>query len=344
MDNIYPEASPLRGLPVLRPFKRQRASSWDRSGGNRDFVSIPAGETAVVADIKGAGMITHIWITTRSDAEEHILRKLVLRMFWDGEENPSVLVPVGDFFGMGHGMTRNFASLPLQMSPSDGRGLNCFFPMPFSKEARVEVTNEGSMDLPWFFWYVDYEEHEDIGEDLGRFHAQWRRENPTEAVDPPQAGDKVNLDGKENYVLLEAEGWGHYVGCCLNVDSKNKQWYGEGDDMIFIDGDEMPTLVGTGTEDYFNCSWGNRDEYSAPYHGLQVVSYREPRDWTGKHSMYRLHIEDPVYFEKSIKVTIEHGHANALANDVSSTAYWYQTEPHKPFGILPAEQRLPQED
>ena len=334
---------PLRGLPILRPFKRRRASSWDKTGGNRDYISLGPGETALIADIKDAGMITHIWITTYGK-EEFSLRKLLLRMFWDGEENPSVLVPVGDFFGMGQGMTKNFVSLPLQMSPQDGHGFNCFFPMPFGKGARIEVTNECSAAVKYFFYYIDYEEHEAMGDDMGRFHAQWRRENPTVAVDPPQDRDKVNLDGKENYVILEAEGHGHYVGCNLNVNSNVKMWYGEGDDMIFIDGDEMPTLVGTGTEDYFNAAWGPREEQDALYHGYHHVSYAGGRDWSGKNSMYRLHIEDPIYFEKSIKVTIEHGHANARANDLSSTAYWYQSEPHKAFGILPVEGRIPWKD
>ncbi len=343
MSDVFPWAAPLRGLPVLRPFKRRRESSWDRTGGNRDRLTIPPGDTAVLAHIEGAGIITHIWFTLRSD-EDHFLRKILLRMFWDGEESPSVIVPVGDFFGIGHGLTANYASLPLQMSPQNGRGFNCFFPMPFCEGARIEVANEGTMEVPAFYYYIDYEEHDRIGDDLGRFHAQWRRENPTHAVDPPQEPTKVNLDGRENYVILEAEGRGHYVGCNLNVDSKNKRWYGEGDDMIFIDGDEMPTLVGTGTEDYFNTSWCPHQVYSAPYHGYPLVSHPEEADFSGKTSMYRFHIEDPVYFQESIKVTIEHGHANALSNDYSSTAYWYQAEPHKPFAVLPVDERIPLQD
>jgi hypothetical protein len=177
MSDVFPGAAPLRGLPVLRPFKRRRESSWDRTGGNRDRLTIPPGDTAVLAHIEGAGIITHIWFTLRSD-EDHFLRKILLRMFWDGEESPSVIVPVGDFFGIGHGLTANYASLPLQMSPQNGRGFNCFFPMPFCEGARIEVANEGTMEVPAFYFYIDYEEHERIGNDLGRFHAQWRRENP----------------------------------------------------------------------------------------------------------------------------------------------------------------------
>jgi len=343
MSDRFLNVSPLRGLPLLRPYKRRRESSWDRTGGNRDRISVQPGETAVLADINGPGMITHIWFTIAGE-EQHFLRRIVLRTFWDGEKNPSILVPVGDFFGIGHAKTANFVSLPLQMSPQRGRGFNCFFPMPFSKGARIEVTNEGSVEVRAFYYYVDYEEHDTVSDDLGRFHAQWRRENPTQAVDPPQDPAKTNLDGRENYVILQAEGRGHYVGCNLNVDCKSKRWYGEGDDMIFIDGDETPTLVGTGSEDYFNCSWCPHQTYYSPYHGYPLVSHPEEADFSGKTSMYRFHIEDPVYFEKSIKVTIEHGHANALSNDYSSTAYWYQAEPHKPFDILPVEERLPWQD
>jgi hypothetical protein len=342
--------SPLRGLAKLRPFERRRESSWDRTGGNRDYYTIQGGEAKILAEIEGQGYITHIWVTANS-IEEHYLRKTVLRIFWDGEDSPSVLAPLGDFFGMGHGLAKNFVSLPLTMSPRNGRGFNCFFPMPFYRHARVEVANEGSQPLTLYF-YVDYELHPNLEEDLGLFHSQWRRENPTKAVNPPEDRDKVNLDGKENYVILEAEGRGHYVGCVLNIDCKDRTWYGEGDDMIFIDGDEKPTLHGTGTEDYFNCAYSPSEEYCAPYHGYQLVSHprelltpssilRPIRDYSGKTTMYRFHVEDPITFRKSIRVTIEHGHANALSNDYSSIAYWYQTEPHKPFTILPVDQRLP---
>ena len=192
---------------------------------------------------------------------------------------------------------------------------------------------------------------------MARFHAQWRRENPTEGWgdDSKRMFDNTdyvrevwgtpNTDGAENYVLLEAEGRGHYVGCNLNIDcferSKN-DWYGEGDDMIFIDGDVKPTLHGTGTEDYFNTAWSPRQEFCTPYHGLPLYSGTEEWPYAGKNSMYRYHIEDPVHFQKSIRVTIEHGHANNLSNDYSSTAYWYQTEPHAAFPALPVVgERLP---
>lgn len=336
-------SSSLRDLARLRNAKRRRVSSWDRMGGNWDFLIIPSGETAVIADIEGAGCITHIWATFLAvEGMPHILRKAVLRMYWDGEENPSVEVPLGDFFGMGHAMHKNFVSLPLAMLPQDGKGLNCFFPMPFAKGAKITLENQGEVGISHFFYYVDYEEYDTLEDGLARFHAMWNRENGTTPEPQIQHSHGTpNLDGKGNYVILEAEGKGHYVGCNLNIDAPRTGWYGEGDDMIFIDGDEKPTLNGTGTEDYFNTAFCPTQEYSSPYSGL---IFQENPDWIGKTSLYRYHIEDPIMFDKSIKVTIEHGHANDLENDYSSTAYWYQTEPHKPFKpLLPVPERLPRE-
>ena len=330
----------LRDLARLRDGKRRRESSWARSGGNWDSVPIPAGETLTVADIKGAGLITHIWMTFNAD-EEHFLRRLVLRMYWDGERSPSVETPLGDFYGMGHGMMRKLISLPLQMLPRGGRGFNCFFPMPFATGARITVTNEGERRLAEIYWYVDYELHARIDADAARFHACWRRENPTVADphDGPVTDDTPNLSGAGNYVILDARGRGHYVGCNLNIEQGAGGWYGEGDDMIYIDGDSMPTINGTGTEDYFNTAFCPNEEYCAPYSG---ISYQEHEDFSGKTSLYRFHIEDPVMFEKSIRVTIEHGHANGLENDYSSTAYWYQREPHAAFDpLLSVAERLP---
>lgn len=351
--------STLAGLALLRPgVKRRRLSSYDRAGGNSDWWEFAPGETRAIAEIEGAGSIKHIWCTMFSDSK-YEYRKVVLRMFWDGETEPSVEVPIGDFFGMGHGISKNFVSLPLQMSPQDGRAFNCWFPMPFGESARIEITNECEKQLNFYF-YVDYEAYPD-GTDMsayGRFHAQWRRVNPTNGwADPAvrwadgnrdlmrEAWKTPNLTGENNYVILEAEGAGHYVGCHVDIDVFTRQandWYGEGDDMIFIDGDPLPTLNGTGTEDYFNTAFCPKTEYSAPYHGVILYQGTEDWPWRGKNSVYRYHIEDPIFFEKSIKVTIEHGHANKLTLDYSSTAYWYQTEPHKLYLPLPAlEFRMP---
>jgi hypothetical protein len=341
----------LSNIPVLRDAKRKRFSSYDRTGGNKDYLIIPAGETATLAEMKGAGTVKHIWVTIRS-CDEYYLRKLVLRAYWDGEKNPSVEVPIGDFFGIGHAITKNYVSAPLQMSPEDGKGFNCWFPMPYSNGARITIENQGNWDCESFYYYVDYEEYKNSQEGLGRFHATWHRDNPTEGDDSDEWDNPTwlfrgtNLDGKENYVILEAEGKGHYVGCNMNVHNLRStlrfNWYGEGDDMIFIDGEKLPSLIGTGTEDFYGMSWCPTQEYCAPYHGLPLPG--SDKNWNGKITWYRYHILDPIYFEKSIKVTIEHGHANKRSDDYSSTAYWYQTEPHKKFKPLPpVQERLPRE-
>ncbi|MCC7208497.1 MAG: DUF2961 domain-containing protein [Anaerolineae bacterium] len=350
--------STLAGLAQLRPgVRRRRVSSYDPTGGNSDWWEIEPGQTRTLADIKEPGCIKHIWCTMWT-TDKHPFRKALLRMYWDGETSPSVETPIGDFFGMGHGMARNFVSLPLQMSPEDGRGFNCWFPMPFETGARIEVTNEGAARLNFYF-YIDYEDYPAGTSlaDYGRFHAQWRRVNPTPGwADPSvryednsaamrEAWKTPNLTGEKNYVILEAEGRGHYVGCHLDIDCFSRQandWYGEGDDMILIDGEPLPSLYGTGTEDYFNTAFCPTQEYSAPYHGVILNQGSSDWRWRGKNTVYRYHIEDPIFFEKSIRVTIEHGHANKLTNDYSSTAYWYQAEPHAPFpAMLPVAARLP---
>ena len=352
MDDRFTDAglSPLAGLAVLREGASRRVSSWDRSGGNDDRLHIQPGETAVLADIKGAGCVKHLWVTIACD-EPDFLRKVVLRAWWDGEEHPSIEAPIGDFFGVGHAQTRNFNALPLQMSPEDGKAINCWFPMPFANGARITATSECSEKEVLFYYYVDYQSYTRPQNNVGRFHAQWRRQNPTDGIsDDGMTNEEYefggfNTTGAGNYVLLEAEGRGHYVGCNMNIHNLREtdkwNWYGEGDDMIFIDGEEFPpSLHGTGTEDYFNTSWCPTQEYSAPYHGITMPG---GPNWSGKISLYRFHIEDAVCFERSIKVTIEHGHNNHRNDDVSSTAYWYQTEPHLPFTLLPVDQRLPRQ-
>lgn len=345
----------LGQLPFLRDYTSRRASSYDVLGGNEDWWTIPVGgrKTLLAADVPGC--IKHIWMTVGGD--DTYPRKAVLRMYWDGEEEPSVEVPLGDFFGVGHGLRKNFTSLPLQMSPADGRGFNCWFPMPFDN-CRVEFHNECEHPLNVYF-YIDWEEYSpevaNAEPKPARFHAQWRRENPTEGWLTERLNSEnlfqiwrehPNLSDQDNYVILEAEGDGIYVGCNLNVDvfeRQNNDWYGEGDDMIVIDGEPWPPrLHGTGTEDYFNTAFCPSDEFNTPYHGLTLYSGNPEWPFSGKNSMYRFHIEDPVRFRKSIRASIEHGEANALSNDYSSTAYWYQHEPHKPFPpLLPVEQRLP---
>jgi len=198
---------------------------------------------------------------------------------------------------------------------------------------------------------VDYEIYHQLPDEMLRFHAQWRREIPTDGLSEREFGshrewlfEGENKDGKGNYVVVEAEGKGHYCGCHVNIHNLSTSslwdWPGEGDDMIFIDGEPFPPrLYGTGTEDYVNMAWCPTQEYSAPYHGLILGGLH---NWKGLITYYRYHIADPIMFEKEIKVTIEHGHNNHRNDDWSTTAYWYQTEPHLKFPAMKAvNERLP---
>lgn len=347
-------SSSLRDLCKPKEAKRKRVSSFDITGGNRDYLKIYPNDKIKITDIKSAGVITHIWMTMaplENQMEEFLYRKIIVRMYWDGEKFPSVEAPIGDFFGIGHGVTKNYSSAPLQMGPEDGQALNCFFSMPFSENAIIEIESQADRPIK-FYYYVDYEVHTNMAETELRFHAKWNREL-TKGIDSSEVSNAFyefggkNTTGDNNYVILDAEGKGHYVGCNMNIhnlrptDSWN--WYGEGDDMIFIDGESWPpSLHGTGLEDYFNTAWCPQQEFQSPYFGLLMGG---EANWGGKISTYRYHIEDPVMFEKSIKVTIEHGHNNHRSDDYSSTAYWYQTEPHKKFqDILPVKNRLPLPD
>jgi len=344
-------------MMVLRDSRSARVSSWDRTGANRDFLGIRRGETLELADIPNAGCIRHIYFTiTASDrvfGDPRYLRDMVLRAYWDGEKTPSIEVPFGDFFGQGHGCTRFFRSLMITVNEGaelvGGNastvtvGFNSYFPMPFSNGARLTLTNEGDYDVSSVWYHIDYEQLPGLEADVGRFHAQWRRENPTvafgEAKNVPH-NDLCNLDGRENFVILDARGHGNFVGYFLNVHNFFEAWYGEGDDMIFIDGEQWPpALHGTGTEECFGGGACPNTEFAGPYTGFHLVGNK---NFLGKTSMYRFHVADPVRFTKSIKVTIEHGHANNFANDYSSTAFWYQSEPHGAFpALLPAAERRP---
>jgi len=336
--------SPLAGLATLRNCRSKRVSSFDQTGGNADRIIIKPWKKAVLADIKGSGAVRHIWFTVNHEDNRFYLRSMVLRMYWDGEKTPSVEVPLGDFFGVGHSRTNHFVSLPLTMTGGKGNhaGFNCYFPMPFSKRARIEVENESEGACLAFYYYIDYEEYDELPEDQACFHAHWRGECPCKAQKAT-----INLDGKHNYLILDAKGRGHYVGTLLNVHNFGGSWFGEGDDMFFVDGEKWPpSLHGTGTEDYFCCAWGFPSGYYAgPYTGVSLAGLADNHDWAGRWSLYRFHIEDPVHFTRSLRVSIEHGHANDRGDDYSSVAYWYQTEPHKPFPKFPSrKKRLPVEN
>jgi hypothetical protein len=309
----------------------------------------------MLADIEGPGCIKHIWMTLGLKREDY-LRHITLRFFWEDSKEPSVECPIGDFFGLGHGIRKNFVTLPLQMSPQDGRGFNSWWSMPFKDRAKIEVENQSEESYEHYF-YIDYEKYysADAVKDLAYFHTQWRREIDTKGwayleglsqeemyKDPRQ----FNTDGKNNYIILEIEGNGIYCGAHLDIDCFHRNpndWFGEGDDMIFIDDDDWPpSLHGTGTEDWYNCAYSPTQEYNGPYHGIILYSGTKEWHWKGKQSIYRYHIEDPIRFYKRIKVTIEHGHANTFSNDYSSTAYYYLSEPKRGGPPLPSsEERLP---
>ena len=317
----------LSNLAMGKDFAAARESSYDRSGGNADMRPIEPGDTLTIADIEGAGVITHIWFTIAA-GDRFYPRLLTLRMYWDGEEDPSVECPVGDFFGVGHGLDAPFTSLPVAVS-SNGRARNCYWPMPFRKSARITVTNEGKARVHAFYYYIDYRKCDRLPEDSLYFHAQYRQEFPAEA-------------GKD-YLILEAQGRGHYVGTVLSILQHTPSWWGEGDDRFYIDGAAEPQMTGTGSEDYLCDAWGMR-RMENPFYGCTVS---EGFDIGSRHTCYRWHIPDPIPFTKSLKVTIEHmGVAfdeagkvvsgfSERADDFSSVAFWYQDEPHRRFYEMP---------
>ena len=312
--------------------KSKRISSSDKSGGNNDRVEhIAPGETLTLCDIKGAGIINHIWITIAPPPEHLNRNDIIIKMYWDGNESPSVHSPIGPFFGQGWNESYDYSSLPLTASPVDGRALVSYFAMPFEKGARIEIENQNDIEIAAFYYYVDYVETDKLPADLGRFHAWYNHERTESAVDGENEWDTLtgvvgkvsdNIDGKENYLIADIKGKGQFVGINYYVHSPTPIWYGEGDDMIFIDGDDSSALKGTGTEDYFNTAWCPEKVFSHPYYGCARVN--NDIGWLGRTHVYRFHIADPIYFDNSLKFTIEHGHSNVLSLDLASVAYWYQ--------------------
>ena len=318
----------------------RRISSFDRTGGNNDrFENIPAGERRTLFQVEGAGMINHIWITIAPPPPALNRNDIILRMFWDGAEAPCVEAPIGAFFGQGWDESYPFVSLPLAAGPREGRGLVSYFVMPFATGARIEVENDSGMPIEAFYYYVDYVKLDRLPAEMGRFHA-WYNHELTEA--PPEGENEwavlgpqgANTTGAGNYLIADIEGKGHYVGVNYYVHSPSPMWYGEGDDMIFIDGEAWPpSLHGTGTEDYFNTSWSPNTLYTHPFYGYARVN--DDVGWLGRTHVYRFHVTDPVYFARSLRFTIEHGHNNNLTLDISSVAYWYQAGPHKAYPPMP---------
>lgn len=337
--------SSLSTLPQAKNYVQRRASSYDRTGGNADFRAIAPGDTLTLLDTDGPAIISHVWITIASDDPNH-LKALVLRMYWDGETAPSVEAPIGDFFGLGLGEYHLYESIPLAVG-SD-KALNSFFPMPFQKHARITVTNEGGRKVDAFYFNIDYRVYDKpLPPDQLYFHAQYRQAAPAHGWtnqwhDNGDAlvNDKKNLNGDGNYVWMEATGRGHFVGVTMSVLQNQDGWWGEGDDMFFIDGEATPSINGTGSEDYFLGAWDFGDHafsyglFGAPVKGAELAGSRS--------SVYRFHLDSPIPFTKSLRATIEHGHANHRSDDFYSVAYWYQTEPHAEFPALPPlEERIP---
>jgi hypothetical protein len=289
-------------------------------------------------------------------------RECLIKITYDNESQPSVLVPLGDFFCLGHGMVNSFQSALFSASThfpyvfNKPCALNCYVPMPFAKRARVELINESDQPHHQYF-YVDYETLDGFPPDTGYFHAEFRRANPFNGwgpqvgVNTPEA-DLPNLESQawdHNYIILETKGRGHYIGCNLSVTNFSRSWWGEGDDMIWVDGYKWPPdLHGTGSEDYFNQAYGMQPNAflrngSSIFEGgtvpaPQIELYRGD---SGYQTSYVFHLENPVRFTREIKATIEIGHANHLANEVSSVAYWYAGQPTVVMDVPPVSQRLP---
>jgi len=321
-----------------------RVSSWDTSGRNDDAWNIEPGERRVLADIRGAGTITHLWMT-----QPNHYRECLLLFTWDDAERPSIVCPLGDFFGLGHGIVNSYQSFLFSASTrannrfNRGCALNAYLPMPFRKRALVELLNESDETHRQYF-YVDYELGE-VAADAGYLHAEFRRTHPFPGWggDIPVNTPPVNIANKErlawdnNYVILDAAGRGQYIGCNLSVTNFQGTWWGEGDDMIWVDGYKWPPdLHGTGSEDYLNQAWGMQDN-AFLRNGSSIFEHNT----RGYQTSYVHHIENPVRFRREIKVTIEHGHGNHLANEMSSVAYWYADEPRPARASPPVRQRLP---
>jgi hypothetical protein len=324
----------LPDLSQPQPGRAHRESSSNPDiKSNGDSRHLEIGGTLVLADLAGPGVISHIW-TTIASYDPFYGRSLVIRIYWDEADKPSVEAPLGDFFGVGHGAWADLTSAPVSVS-SKGRARNCYWRMPFRKRARVTLTNESSVfPTDSVYYQIDWTQLPSLPADTLYFHAQYRQAMPA------QPG---------NYTILETSGEGHYAGTVYSVHQVETGWFGEGDDWFYIDGEPLPSLRGTGTEDYFGDAWGFR-QFSRPFQGVSL--------WEGyfagdRVSAYRWHMADPIPFKKSLKAAIEHrgsvytdeGRELARSSErpdwVSSVAYWYQNPPSHFTGPWPAaEDRL----
>ena len=314
---------------------------------------IKSGENKLLADIKGPAIIEHIWMTVTnkiSDKNCFVLRDLILRMYWEDEDKPSIECPLGDFFCNGFAVSYCVNSLPIVVNPT--RGFNSYFQMPFNKRARIYIENQGNDDIPSFFYQIDYCEYDNDFSDIAYLHATWRRQ-------------KITNKTKDYVILDNVRGKGHYVGTFIALSSMERYWWGEGEMKFYLDGDQKyPTICGTGTEDYFGGAWSfgesnngimNEKTYQTPFLGYPFLSRTDEsvhndyhmNDCPTMHALYRFHILDAIRFEQDIKVTLQqigscHRGLFERQDDVSSVAYWYQNEPHILYSELPVkEERWP---
>jgi hypothetical protein len=330
----------LTGLAQIKTgVKSRRVSSYDTTGGNRDHLTkIKPGEKRVLFNVKGAGTINHIWITIAPSPPTIQRDDIILRMYWDGNDFPSVETPLGSFFGQGWNEAYPYYSQPLSVAPGEANALVSYFTMPFANGARIEIENQNERDIDNFYYYVDYYEMAQLPADMGRFHA-WFNNQVTETDSLERENEwgvlkqqGINKSGTRNYLIADIKGKGQFVGVNYYVNSPSPIWYGEGDDMFFIDGAAFPTLHGTGTEDYFNTAWCPKEIFMSPYFGYPRIHLPENTGkrwdigWAGRTHVYRFHITDPVYFDNSLRFSIEHGHNNVLILELRTVAYWYQSK------------------
>ncbi|MBW3625590.1 MAG: DUF2961 domain-containing protein [Armatimonadetes bacterium] len=309
-----------------QPGRNRRISSNEQpnwNDGNFDMTRLAPRQVFELPVLNGPGVIHHIWMTSHAGGVGE-LNAITLRIYWDGREEPGVEAPLAEFFAVGQGRPAVVESLPVQVSPTGS--LSCYWRMPFAKSARIVISNDNPDRASGLYWQVDWVELPELPPDTPYFHARYRQEYPA-------------VMGRD-YLIAEIEGKGHYVGTMMSVTMAQDGWFGEGDDFFYIDGEEVPSLQGTGSEDYFNDAWGFRERTS--------IWFGQPRwqGWSGGDSgiCYRWHVLDPVRFERSLKVTMEHKGNRDIPEEAwyierpdyfNSVAFWYQTGAPKPFGELP---------
>ena len=333
---------PNIGLASIEKGRSKAVSSHALSAGSNGdrIASIKPGETAEIANINGPGIINHIWLTFNEARPNWLEPKgsanpaeIVLRIYWDNADKPAVESPLGDFFAAGFGLRTEIQSIPVIVEGGDG--YNCFWTMPFHKAAKITITNEGEKPVRSFYYQIDYTKVNKLPENTAYFCAQYRQEFPEKTGD--------------DYLILDAEGIGHYIGTVMSVRSRSPYWFGEGDAKFYIDGELEPSIWGTGTEDYFLCAWGlNKGIY--PYFGCTYKSMDSEEDLGVRFTLYRWHMADPIRFNKSIKFKIEHkgwissdetatgkvdGHVER-EDDIATVAFWYQKGQPKRFTSLPS--------